>query len=272
MMYLAAVEADAGESSGPVSEVRQWISVNAYADVESAYWARGKIVDRRPYSAQFADMTLKLGKFGNVGGYAWSVSSLSGGGQSAGRRNAYNEVDWCVYYAYDLKLAEEWSLSSRIARQWVTLPGYFPDAGTVLEWHVGQALSNPFVTPYYLLRRATDPVQWCYWQIGAKRTFALTDDLSLTVDFFGDCGDARHFRDQYGPKPEDPQSRYHGGLMALNLVLRLDYAITDNVGIFAFVHQFDITDADSRDTVKESHAAESKRDLTMCGVGMAVKF
>lgn len=276
----AALGVDAEEVEGAtnlVSEVRKWVAVNAYADVESAYWARGKIVDARPYSSQFADVDLKLDRFGVLGAHAWSVSSFAHNGQSAGRRNAYNEVDWNLHYEYDWSLTEEgdWSLWNRVARQWVSLPGYFPDCKTILEWHVSQALRNPYVTPYYLLRRATDPEHWCYWEIGVLRTFDLEEvlkDLSFTVKFFGDCGDARHYRSQYGAKPNDPSSRYHGGLMALNLVLRLDYRLSENCGVFAYVQQFDIVDDDARETVKASTAAEAKRDLTIGGVGLAVHF
>lgn len=277
-LYAAACgAAQAAETNTLVETVRDWVAVNAYADVESAYWARGKIVDARPYSSQFADVDLKLGEFGQVGGHAWSVSSFAHNGQTAGRRNAYNEVDWNLHYEYTYDFTEDgsWGLWNRVARQWVTLPGYFPDCKTILEWHVSQALVNPYVTPYYLLRRATEPQTWCYWQIGARHTFALdalAKDLSFTVNFFGDCGDARHYLSQYGAKPDDPESRYHGGLMALNLVFRLDYKLCENCGLFAYVQQFDIVDDDARDTVKASTAAESKRDLTIGGVGVAVSF
>lgn len=272
---LGLIVAGAARGEGAtnlVSKVRDWVGVRAFADVESAYWARGKIVDARPYSAQFADVDLKLGVFGRVGAQAWSVSSLSRGGQSATRRNAYNEVDWNLHYEYDWTFAEGWALENRVARQWVTLPGYFPDCKTTLEWHVAQALRNPYLTPYYLLRHATAPERWNYWEVGAFRSFALAKDLSLTAKLFGDLGDADHFRAQYGPRIDHPQARYHGGLMALNLVLRLDYALTENWGLFTYVQQFDLVDSDARDAVKASSAPEAKRDLTIFGVGMGLAF
>ena len=88
---FAAGAAMAGEGSGAtnlVSEVRRRVSASAYSDIESAYWARGAIVDKRPYSAQFADLSIDLDPFGRIGGYAWSVSSLSKSGQSATRRRS----------------------------------------------------------------------------------------------------------------------------------------------------------------------------------------
>ena len=111
-----------------------------------------------------------------------------------------------------------------------------------------------------------------YWRVGARKTFPITEELSFTIDCFGDMGNARHFRDQYGAKPGEPGSHYHGGLQALNLVLRLDYSITDYLGIYAFVWQFDIVPDDARDAVKESKAHESRRDLTVGGIGISLNF
>lgn len=269
----AAGAAMAGEGSGAtnlVSEVRRRVSASAYADIESAYWARGAIVDKRPYSAQFADLSFNLDPFGRVGGYAWSVSSLSKSGQSATRRNAYNEVDYAVYYGYGLKLAEEWTLDTTVAKKWVTLPGYRPHASTISEWNVSQALKNPYVTPYYLLRRAYHGQHWCYWEVGLTRSWKFLEDFTFTATVFGELGDSRHFAAQYGANPHG--GRYSDGLMALNLMLRLDYAVTEWLGVFAFVHQFDVVSSDARDALDASTTPESRKDLTIGGVGITLNF
>ena len=59
-------------------------------EVRSAYLSRGKVVDARPFSAQFADGRIGLPGWGSIGGSVWSVSSFSREGQAAARRNAYN--------------------------------------------------------------------------------------------------------------------------------------------------------------------------------------
>ena len=253
-----------------VQETRKWINVGVYADIETAYWARGAIVDKRPYSAQFADLSFNLDPFGRVGGYAWSVSSLAKSGQSATRRNAYNEVDYAVYYGYGLKLAEEWTLDTTVAKKWVTLPGYRPHASTISEWNVSQALKNPYVTPYYLLRRAYNGQHWCYWEVGLTRSWKFLEDFTFTATVFGELGDSRHFAAQYGANPHG--GRYSDGLMALNLMLRLDYAVTEWLGVFAFVHQFDVVSSDARDALDASTTPESRKDLTIGGVGITLNF
>ena len=199
-------------------------------------------------------------------GYAWSVSSLATSGQSATRRNAYNEVDYGVYYGYSLGIAEDWSLDTAVAKKWVTLPGYHPHAHSISEWNISQS-----VTPYYLLRRAYHGQQWCYWEVGLTRSWKFLDDFTFTATVFGELGDSRHFAAQYGENPNG-DGRYSNGLMALNLRLRLDYALTKYVGLFVYVHQFDVVSSDARDALDASSAPEALKDLTMGGVGITVKF
>ena len=266
---LATVAAQ-GETN-LVSEVARRVHVSAYADIETAYWARGAIVDRKPYSAQFVDISFDLDPVGRVGGYAWSVSSLATSGQGATRRNAYNEVDYGVYYGYGLELAEDWILDTTVAKKWVTLPGYHPHAHSISEWNVSQALKNPYVTPYYLLRRAYHGQQWCYWDVGLTRSWKFLDDFTFTVTAFGEFGDGRHFAAQYGENPNG-DGHYSNGLMALNLILRLDYAVTENFGLFAFVHQFDVVSSDARDALDASSAPEALKDLTIGGIGVNFNF
>ena len=262
----------AGAADDGAKAMLSRVHAKAEADVETAYWARGAIVDRNPFSAQSVDLSADLSPFGYVGGYAWSVSSMSRAGQSATRRNAYNEVDYGVYYGYALALADGWALDSTVAKKWVTLPGYRPHAHTISEWNVSQALRNPYATPYYLLRRAVDGQEWCYWDVGLERSWQLLDRLTLTARVFGELGDARHFRAQYGANPNAADGRYSHGLMALNLLLRLDYAVTDWLSVFAFVHQFDVVASDARDALDASSAPESIKDLTIGGVGLTFKF
>ncbi len=103
-------------------------------------------------------------------------------------------------------------------------------------------------------------------------SFKAYADIETAYVCRGYVWDARHYRRLFGPKPGEPDSRYHGGLHALNLIVRLDYAITDWLGVYGFVGQFDLVSDDARDAVKASSAREAKRDLTYCGIGLEVDF
>jgi len=276
MAFAAVAEeskpvAEMGDAErGALEEIAHRLSFTAYADVESAYWARGAIVDKNPFSAQYVDLSFDLEPFGRIGGYAWSVSSMAKSGQSATRRNFYNEVDYGVYYGYTLEITEDWALDTTVAKKWVTLPGYRPHAASISEWNVSQALRNPYVTPYYLLRRAVHGQEWCYWDVGLTRSWELLEGLVFTATLFGEFGDSRHFAAQFGDRPGG--GNYSNGLMALNAMFRFDYALTDWLGLFAFVHQFDMVSQEARDSLSASTAPEAKKDLTMFGAGVQVKF
>ena len=267
---MCAVFAAKGETN-LVHEVIKRTHVSAYADIETAYWARGVISDKKPYSAQFIDLSFDINPFGRIGGYVWTASALATSGQSYTRRNAYNEFDYAVYYGYGLELAEDWTLETTIAKKWVVLPGYRPHVHSFSEWDISQSLKNPYVTPYYLLRRAYHGQQWCYWDVGLTRSWKFLDDFTFTATFFGEFGDSRHFAAQYGANPHG-NGRYSDGLMALNLLLRLDYAVTENFGIFAFVHQFDVVSSDARAALGASSKPETVKDLTIGGIGVQLNF
>ena len=97
------------------------------------------------------------------------------------------------------------------------------------------------VTPYYLLRSAVDGGdEWNYWDVGVQRAWALCEGLTFTARFYGELGDGRLFESQYGANPHHTGGSYADGMTSLNLVLRLDYALTDWCSLFAFVHQFDV--------------------------------
>ncbi len=248
------------------------LSIELEADIESAYQAHGAIMDRRPYSAQYANATLDCNALGYFGGYAWSVSGLSRGGQSTNHRNFYNEVDYAIYYGYRLKFTDDLILDSRVQGQWATLPGYRPHIEHLGEINLAQSFQNPFVTPYYLYRSRQDGGLWNYWAVGLRRTWSLAEKWTLFTKFYGDFGDAHHSRAVYGANPNRWDGKYRSGLTALNLYLRLDYSLTSWMNLFIFLHQFDVVRSDARDAIDRSSSIEATKDLLMYGMGVTLNF
>lgn len=266
------VIADEAAEAERESQERKWLSFHAFADVETAYISRGYIWDSRPYSAQYADTVVDFDAFGRAEASIWTYTALSTEGHSAPMiRYAYAEIDYLLRYYYDLEIADGWRLQNGVGRQWVTNPGY-RGGHTLTEWQALQVLHNPWITPYWRLRVITKPINEAFWCVGVKRSFALTDDLTLTFDLSGDLGDSRHYRNLYGPRGGKPGAHYRGGLKDFNFVMRLDYALAEHVSIFGFVGQFFLVSSDARDAVKAMNAPEAKTELTFGGVGVAVDF
>lgn len=267
-----ADEGEKDENTSFADELGRRLSLNAYADVESAYICRGYVFDKRPYSAQYAGVEVDLAPFGIVEPSVWTYSAMSPSGHSSAMsRYAYAEADYLLRWYYDIDIAEGWRLRNGLGRQWVTNPG-FKGGHTVCDWQALQVLKTPWITPYWRLRVIRRPFDELYWVVGVKRPFEIMDKLTFTVDFFGDIGDGRHFANLYGPKRHRPDSSYRSGLQALNLVFRLDYRLMDHVNLFAFIGQFDLVSDDARQAVKASTAKEAVRDLTYGGVGVSVDF
>ncbi len=264
-----AAETPPAQTSG---KKPKWFSVNAYADIESAYVCRGYVWDSRPYSAQSVSAAAGTDELGTAEATVWTMSAMSSTGHSPEMtRYAYAEVDYLLRYYYDIDLVDGFKLRNGVGRQWVTNPGY-AGGHTLCDWQALQILQTPWASPYWRMRRIHKPIDETYWIIGAKRSFDLCDKLVFTVDFFGDFGNRRHFGNLYGPKPSDPGSSYRGGLQALNLVFRLDYRLAEHIGIFGFLGQFSLVSDDARDSVKAARGPEMRRDLTYVGVGVSVDF
>ena len=75
-----------GSATNLSERINEFVKISAFAEVQSSYLARGKVVDNHPFSAQFANGELMLGDFGHIGAYVWSVTSFTGDGQSAQKR------------------------------------------------------------------------------------------------------------------------------------------------------------------------------------------
>ena len=265
-----AVAAEKPSMSELATNALSRLSFHAFADVESAYICRGYVWDVRPFSAQYADTSVDLGPLGSVEASIWTMSAMSGSGHSDKMsRYAYAEADYLLRYYYDVDIAEGWRLRNGVGRQWVTNPGYV-GGRTLCDWQALQVLNTPWISPYWRLRVIRRPIDETFWCVGVKRSFEIIDKLTFTIDFSGDIGDSRHYRNLYGPKAGN--RNYRGGLKDLSLVGRLDYAVMDHVGVFAFVGQFCLLSDDARDAVKGMHVPEARRDLTFGGVGVAVEF
>jgi len=255
-------------------------SVSSQSDARTAYHSRGKIVENGPVNTALARVACEAGPLGRLGFWNWDVSSLGGSRQNVHRR-AFNEVDVGVFWHYDWTLDDDgaWRLSNDLLKDWITLPGYTPEYharksdATISEWRFEQALVNPYVTPYYLLRKSVHPHQneWFYARVGARHGFGLPYDLTFTPTAFAEMGNGRHFERRYGA-PVDGSLHHHSGVQALNLILELSWKATRNLSVYANVQQFGLVDDDARECMKAKDTHEARRDLTIFSLGLRARF
>ena len=248
------------------------------ADARTAYHSRGRILERGPMGMTLGRVAYDTDLLGKVGFWNWTVSSFGGSRQSVHRR-PFHEVDVGAYWHYDWAFdeAEKWKLTTDVLKDWITLDGYTRDYrnrkinATISEWRLEQALENPYVTPYYLIRRGIHPTDWVYYQTGVRHGFKLPWDFTFTPAFFVESGDERFYERRYGA-PVDRRHRHHSGPMALNLILDLSWKASDNLSFYANVQQYDLVSESARDNVLARHVREGRRDLTIFAAGLRIRF
>jgi len=251
------------------------MSLFVMPDVRTAYISRGKVIEDRPVASILARGQVGLGKLGSLGIQSWDLSSL-GNRRTDVHHRAFNETDLGVFWHYDYSFNEDWRLSSEAVKYWVMLPGYTApyrakktDA-MINEWRALQSLENPYLTPFYLLRRGFHPNDWLYVRAGVRRAFPLGAGFTLTPQWYAENGNEWHFERRYGRRQGG--GKYHSGMQASNFVLELSWKATNNLSFFVGVHQFDIVSEDARRSVKAHSSPCMRRDLTVGTAGCRIKF
>lgn len=265
-----------GAAQAVTNEV-SWLKPSFYGkyDFSTAYHSRGRICEDRPVFLQLTRIGTDIGPYGKVGLWNWDVSALNGRRQNLYRR-VWHEMDYGVFYRYDWQINDEWSLTSDVMKDWITLPGARGDRrghsdATIQEYRFYQMLKNPYITPWYLVRRGLHPNDWLYFRVGLQKSFNLTDTLTLTPITFVELGSENHFEYRYGSNPHG--GRYHSGAQAMMAQLELAWKVADWISLTATLSQFGILSGDARDGIVENGAIGTRhRDFTLFAVGAVVKF
>ena len=185
-------------------------------------------------------------------------------------------MDWGFFYRYDWEINKDWTLTSDVMKDWLTFPGArgrlrgHSDA-TIHEYRLYEALKNPYLTPWCLIRRGTHPNNWTYYRVGVQHGFPLVDNLTLTPIFYAELGDERHFNRRYGQNVRGRS--YHSGPQALVGQLELAWKVTDWFSVTTSLSQFGLVSEDARASIMENGSrGQRRRDLTIFSLGAVVKF
>ena len=236
-------------------------NVSAEFQVGNGTVARSQVFTDRPVQENTVVVNWKLGEWGRVGFLHWDMNMLSGRVDNLGRR-PFMETDWGLFYGYDWQLAEDWTLSNEAMVYWMCYHGMKVEAPTDIEYDFSQSLANPYATPYWRLRCGTaTPSGWLHATVGLKRSFEVCDRLTLTPSVFCGIGNGTMMAIR---SVEDP----HSSLMDVNVQLRADVPLNEQVGIFCLVRQFTAMSHGLRDVYGKPHP----RDLTIGALGVTVNF
>ena len=245
-------------------------------EVRTTYVSLGKIVEDRPMQVTSLCGGYDAGALGRFGIRNWDVSSLTGRRSDVHRHALYHTEFGPIWqHKYDFTEDSSWRLSTDITRSWTLYRGFNrrheSSNRTYQWWQIEQYLGNPYLVPFYRLRRTFRGTDYLYFKAGVRRRFPIIDRLSVTPSVFAEGGSARNLRRTLG-RNIDGTGWGGGGVASASARLELGWSISSWIMAFAYVEQYGIVGGDARRTVGASKAREAHRDWTHGGVGMRMHF
>lgn len=252
-------------------------SADVTPEFRSTYQSLGKLVEDRPMQITSIRVGLDTAKltdgwdFGRFGVRNWDVSSLTDRRDDAHRHALYH-TEFGPTWAYDLRFADGWRLTSDLTRSWTLYRGFVADANnkTYHWWQLDQTLENPYFVPFYRIRRCIRPTDYLYAKVGVRRRFALTDWLYLMPSVFVEGGNARNYRRVFGRRVDGGD--WTAGFSSVSFRLEAGWTIGENLTLFGFVEQYEVAGGAAREATAASSYACAHRDWTHGGVGARIHF
>lgn len=241
---------------------------HAYSRVGTGYISTsGNISETRPVAIECVSGEVKIGDYGEIGGYVWTISKLHGKRDATQRRPFY-EFEMGVWYRNLWEIAEEWSVDTMVCPLWDTCAGIRTSKHVTQELMVNQSLENPYLTPYYGFLHSYAPDHWFRTRIGVRRSFRIFDNLTLTPAVETVYSDPRRYRLRYGERPDV----FIEGFSTLISVVTLKWKFTDNWNVHFIVKQYDLLGGDARKAIRARTEYYQRTDYAIFTVGVGCDF
>ncbi|MBQ3806864.1 MAG: hypothetical protein II840_02795 [Kiritimatiellae bacterium] len=247
--------------------------VEVTPEVRSSYVSLGRLMEDRPMQITNVRAGYDAGDFGRFGIRNWDVSSLTDRRHDA-HRHAFYHFELGPTWQYDIKLFEDWTLKSDITRSWTMYRGfrsaYASSNRTYSWWQIDQELANPYIVPFYRLRKCFHGNDYLYFRAGVRKKFAFLDDFYLTPSVYVDGGSSRNYRRVIGTRPDG--ERWHSGVSSVTFRLELGWRVCENVSAFVFAEQYEVVGQAARHAIESSSYRCAHKDWTLGGVGCRIRF
>lgn len=250
------------------------LHLQATPEIRTAYISLGKIVEDRPMQTTAIKGSVDGDFLGRLGVTFWGVSSLTDRKDYVHRHALYfNDIG--PYWGYDIAFAKDWTLKSELSRQWSLFHGYEPEyessAHSIHWWQLDQELANPYLTPFWRLRKVIRPMDLFYFKAGVKRRFAFLEDFYILPSVFLEGGDVTNIERRLGRRPNG--GRYNNPTVcSITFRLELGWRISKNFTAFAAVDQYDVVLKSGRNAIRDSSDLSAHTDLTVGSVGVRLSF
>jgi len=211
------------------------------------------------------------GTFGRFGARNWDVSSLTDRRADVHRHCLYH-TEFGPTWQYDWSIIGGWTLKTDATYSWTLYRGFENEsANKTYQWvQVDQSLENPYLVPFYRLRRCFFGNDYLYFKIGVRRKFAAWRSLYVTPSVFVEGGSARNFGRVIGPNVNG--DGWSAGASSVSFRLETGWRFNEMFTAFAFVEQYEVVGGDARDSIAASSYECAHNDWTHGGVGIRMSF
>ena len=257
--------------------------------IYSGYQLYGSLVNSEPTAQGYIEGNMNLSwddlNFGYVGIGIWSNSDLTDK-RRASYGKAFNEWDYNIHWGKTFWFDDDQTigLEYRTSLVWYYYPhrrhngintqwGTRRSTPTTMDWNHSFALVNPFLTPFLDWVHEYRQNKADLLQFGVRRSFAVTDALTLTPQLVFVYRDHK-YNWCFPTAGFNPNHFHNGGLATGKIQLDANYQLTENFGLFAKVAFCTTMDKDLRDASDHSHGADygKYKDFVWGGVGVTVNF
>ena len=245
--------------------------VDLTPEIRTTYVSLGKIVEDRPMQTTYARVGYDTGPFGKFGIYNFDVSSLTDR-RADDHRHVLYHTEYGPFWDYDWKIAKDWTLCNGIMAVITLYRGFENDASNGdYGWiQLGQSLENPYVVPYYRMRRYGLDTDYFYFRLGVRRKCRFLDDFYVTPEIAADGGNGRNYRRVVGARADGGE--WNSGVSSLTFRLEAGWEISACFTLFAYVEQYEVTGGATREANAQSSSPCAHNDWTLGGVGLRMQF
>ena len=240
-------------------------------EVRSTYVSLGKITEDRPMQVNTVRAGYDADVLGRFGLRHYDVTSLTDRRHDAHRHALYH-TEFGPTWQHALGLADGWRIKSDLTRSWTIYRGFGKSSSnrTYHWWQIDQSLENPYLVPFYRLRRTFRGNDYLYFKAGVRKGFGVWKGLSVVPSVFAEGGNSRTQKRILGPRPDG--GHWWSGASSVSFRLEAVWRFDRNLSLFAYAEQYETVGNGARRANGANTYRCAHNDWTHGGFGIRMSF
>lgn len=247
------------------------ITVDFAPEVRSTYQSLGKIVEDRPMQVLNVRVGYKVCDNVRIGVRTWDVSSLTDRRADDHRHFMYH-TEFGPTLTFTVPINDDWKVRSDITRSWTMYRGFDNKNSdkTYHWWQLDQNLANPYVVPFYRVRKCFRGNDYFYFKFGLRKYIEITDSIYIMPSVFVEGGSSRNQVRCFGEKENG--GRWRSGISSVSFRLEAGWKFYTDMLAFVYVEQYEVVGNDARSANRDYDYDCAHNDWTHFGIGVRMRF